>query len=463
MRLIDLMSGSSFRTSAKVAIGVLVLMSLGGTLFIGAVTKTLRNATEQQTLEEAVLLSDVYAAEGRDGLVKAIGTLSNLVSSRDRISAVYDEHGVNLAGANLTMPDFIGVRDTTLQSISATGSDGHFVLSVQKFSDATLVVGRNLKAVDEMRIYMIAGLVIMTLLLTFGTLVLGLLASGRSFSKLRAIEGVLGRVASGDSDARVPIVERKDQIDRISIQINANLDVLSRLMDSMRATTTAIAHDLKTPLARVGLLLNDALDAIEAGRDPHPQVERALNETGSLNDIIDTILRITRIRAGSPRKDMQVNDLGGLVENTLEFFAPLAQENGQTLEFRSKKTEEYLLLCDKSMVQQMLANIVGNAIVHGGSGISIDVHLLDHPDTIDLIVEDTGGGIPDSQRDEVFELFKRLDNARSKPGSGLGLALVKAVADHHQAVITLSATNPGSVEHQGLRVTVSFPKRQLQQ
>ena len=158
-----------------------------------------------------------------------------------------------------------------------------------------------------------------------------------------------------------------------------------------------------------------------------------------------------------------MNDLGGLVENTLEFFAPLAQENGQTLEFRSKKTEEYLLLCDKSMVQQMLANIIGNAIVHGGSGISIDVRLLDHPETIDIIVEDTGGGIPDSQRDEVFELFKRLDNARSKPGSGLGLALVKAVADHHQAVITLSATTPGSVEHQGLRVTVSFPKRQLQQ
>ncbi|WP_309769125.1 HAMP domain-containing sensor histidine kinase [Agrobacterium larrymoorei] len=438
-------------------------MSLGGTLFIGSVTKTLRDATLQQTLEEAVLLSDVYAAEGRDGLVKAIGTLSDLVSSQDRISAVYDEHGVNLAGAHLTMPDFIGVRDTTLQSISGKGSEGHFVISVQKFTDATLVVGRNLKAVDEMRVYMIAGVLIMTLLLTFGTLVLGLLASGRSFSKLRSIEGVLGRVASGESDARVPIVERKDQIDRISIQINANLDVLSRLMESMRATTTAIAHDLKTPLARVGLLLNDALDAIEAGRDPHPQVERALNETGSLNEIIDTILRITRIRAGSPRKDMQLNDLRGLVENTLEFFSPLAQENGQTIEFRAGDTEEYLLLCDKSMVQQMLANIVGNAIVHGGSGISIRVLLSDRPETIDLIVEDTGGGIPDAQRNEVFELFKRLDSARSKPGSGLGLALVKAVADHHEAVITLSAIDPGSPDHQGLRVTVSFPKRQFQQ
>lgn len=463
MRLTDLMSGSSFRTSAKVAIGVLVLMSLGGTLFIGSVTKTLRDATEQQTLEEAVLLSDVYSAEGRDGLVKAIGTLSNLVSSKDRISAVYDKNGVNLAGADLTMPDFIGVRDTTLQSLSTRGSEGHFVVSVQKFNDATLVVGRNLKAVDEMRVYMIAGLVVMTLLLTFGTLVLGLLASSKSFSKLRLIEGVLGRVASGESDARVPIVERKDQIDRISIQINANLDVLSRLMASMRATTTAIAHDLKTPLARVGLLLNDALDAIEAGRDAHPQVERALNETGSLNEIIDTILRITRIRAGSPRKDMQLNDLRGLVENTLEFFAPLAQENGQTLGFQVGETEEYLLLCDKSMVQQMLANIVGNAIVHGGSGISIRVRLQDRPETIDLIVEDTGGGIPAGQRNEVFDLFKRLDSARSKPGSGLGLALVKAVADHHQAVITLSATDPGSADKQGLRVTVSFPKRQLQQ
>lgn len=463
MRLTDLLSGSSFRTSAKVAIGVLVLMCLGGTLFIWSATQALRDATEQQTMEEAVLLSDVYSSEGRKGLVKAIGTLSDLVNSEERISAVFDEKGVNLAGADLDMPDFIGVRDATLQSVSAKGSAGRFVLSVQKFNDATLVVGRNLRGVDEMRVHMIAGLVVMTVLLTIGTLVLGLLASGVSFSKLRSIEGVLGRVARGESDARVPIVGRKDQIDRISIQINANLDALSRLMDSMRATTTAIAHDLKTPLARVGLVLNDALDAIDAGGNPQPQVERALTETGSLNEIIDAILRITRIRAGSPRKDMQLNDLNGLVENTVEFFAPLAQENGQTLEFMSGRPGKCLLLCDKNMVQQMLANLVGNAVVHGGSGVSIRVRIEDRPERLDLIVEDTGGGIPDGQRNEVFDLFKRIDSARSKPGSGLGLALVKAVADHHEAVIALSQTNPGSADQPGLKVTVSFPKRQVQQ
>ena len=459
MRLVDLLSGSSFRTSAKVAIGVLVLMTLGGALLIGSATGALRHVTEQQTLEEAVLLSDVYSAEGRTGLVEAIGTLSKLVSSQEHVSAVYDENGTHLAGADLALPDFIGVRDVTLQLVSAKGTQGHFVLSVQKFDDATLVVGRSLEAVDAMRVHMIAGLVVLTVLLTIGTLALGLLASGESFSKLRSIEGVLARVANGDAGARVPIAGRKDQIDRISIQINANLDGLSRLMASMRATTTAIAHDLKSPLARVALVLHEALDEIEARRDPHAQVERALTEIGSLNEIVDTILRITRIRAGSPRKDMQVNDLGALLANTLEFFAPLAQENGQRLEFRQGEAGKCLLLCDKNMVQQMLANIVGNAIVHGGAGIAIRVRLQDRPDQLDLVVEDTGGGIPAGKRHEVFDLFKRLDSARSTPGSGLGLALVKAVADHHEAVITLSETDPGPADHPGLRVTVSFPKR----
>nr|WP_321442551.1 HAMP domain-containing sensor histidine kinase [uncultured Cohaesibacter sp.] len=463
MRLADLLTGSSFRTSAKVAIGVLVLVCLGGTLFIWSATGALREATKQQALEEAVLLSDVYSSEGRAGLVRAIGTLSNLINVQERVSTVFDEKGINLAGADLAMPDFIGVRDTTLQSVSTKGSDGHFVLSVQKFTDATLVVGRNLKGVDEMRLHMIVGVIVMAVLLTFGTLVLGLLASGESFSKLRSIEGVLARVSKGESDARVPVVERKDQIDLIAIQINANLDVLSRLLDSMRATTTAIAHDLKTPLARVGLILNDALDTIDTGGNPQPQVERALTETGSLNEIIDTILRITRIRAGSPRKDMQMNDLGGLVENTVEFFAPLAQENDQTLDFLPDDAGHYRLLCDKNMVQQMLANLVGNAVVHGGPGVSIRVRLFDRPETIDLVVEDTGEGIPDGQRHEVFDLFKRIDSARSKPGSGLGLALVKAIADHHEAVIALSSTDPGSADHPGLKVTVSFPKRQIQQ
>ncbi|MEN3792344.1 HAMP domain-containing sensor histidine kinase [Fulvimarina sp. MAC3] len=325
------------------------------------------------------------------------------------------------------------------------------------------MVGRSLKGVDEMRLQMIVGLVVMTVLLTLGTLVLGLVASGESFSKLRSIEGVLARVASGESDARVPIEEKRDQIDRIASQINANLDALSSLMDSMRATTTAVAHDLKTPLARVEIVLNEALDAIEAGGNPQPHVERALAETGSLNEIIDTILRITRIRAGSPRKDMQVNDLSGLAANTVELFAPLAQENGQTLEFLPGAAAESRLLSDKNMVQQMLANLVGNAIVHGGPGIAIRVRLKDRPETLDLIVEDTGGGIPEAQRQDVFDLFKRIDSARSKPGSGLGLALVKAIADHHEAGIQLSATDPGSADHPGLTVTVSFPRRQVQQ
>ena len=180
MRLTDILSGSSFRTSAKVAIAVLVLMCVGGTLFIWSATHALRDATQQQTLEEAVLLSDVYSAEGRKGLVKAIGTLNDLVNPHERVSAVFDEKGVNLAGADLAMPDFIGVRDTRLQSVTAEGRAGHFMLSVQKFDDATLVVGRNLRGVDEMRLHMIAGLVAMTVVLTLGTLVLGLLASRES-------------------------------------------------------------------------------------------------------------------------------------------------------------------------------------------------------------------------------------------------------------------------------------------
>ncbi|TYC61906.1 hypothetical protein FMN50_06500 [Rhodobacterales bacterium] len=452
MHLTDLLSGSSFRTSAKVAIGVLVLMCVGGTLFIWSATQALRNATELQTLEEAVLLSDIYSSEGRKGLVKAIGTLSDLVNSEDRVSAVFDEKGINLAGADLAMPDFIGVRDTTLQTISATERSDHFMLSVQRFNDATLVVGRSLKGVDDLRVHMVVGLVLMTVLLTLGTLILGLLASRQSFAKLRSIEGGLARVATGESDARIAIESEKDQIDRISVQINANLDALSDLMASMRATTMAIAHDLKTPLARVGLILNDALDAIDAGRDPAQQIERALAETGSLNEIIDTILRITRIRAGSPRKDMQLNDLGALAENTVEFFTPLASENGQTLEYLPGEASDYPLLCDKSMVQQMLANLVGNAIVHGGPGIAIRVRLHDLPERLDLVIEDTGDGIPDGQHGEVFDLFKRIDSARSKPGSGLGLALVKAVADHHEADIELAQTDPVSADNPGLRV-----------
>ena len=103
------------------------------------------------------------------------------------------------------------------------------------------------------------------------------------------------------------------------------------------------------------------------------------------------------------------------------------------------------------MLLQMIVNLLQNAVTHGGPGNRIELRLDRADGQVRLSVTDSGPGIPPAARDAVFEPFRRLDPSRSRPGSGLGLALVRAIAERHGAAITLGDNDPG------LRVEVVFP------
>lgn len=460
MRPGDILSGLPFKTAARVAFGVLILLGLGGALLTYAVTGALHRQLQEQTLEEAVLLRDIYGKQGRDGLVGAIRTLDSFFDNQERVSAVFDETGARLVGPILKAPPFVGLRETSFERVSGERRNELYILSVQKVKDTTIVVGRSLKAIHETRDNLVSGMALLAVFITTGTLLLGVSASYRSFAKLQSIEEVLARVARGQTAERIPIPKKPDQIDRISAQINSNLERLSNLMDGMKATATAIAHDLKTPISHAQIALNKAADTCE----PHPQalqdIETALRETSALNEIVDTILRIARIRASSPKRDFKSHNLTQLVRTTSEFLSPLAEDYAHEVAIEADPDHPVMLQCDKSMVQQMLVNLIKNAIVHSGDGAAVFVTLEESPDQVALIVSDTGQGVPADSRELVLGAFKRLDSARRDPGSGLGLALVAAVADHHGAVVDLSDAQTGLKDRPGLRITVTFPKAQ---
>ena len=456
MRLGDLTSAVVFRTSVKVAVGVMLLTGLGGAVLIWFATALLRADVERQALEEAVLFSDIYQSRGRAGLVQTIQVLETTFDGARRATGVFDENGRGLAGRVSELPSFVGVRDVRFEHAAgrlredAGGEGDRFWLSVKRLQQTTLVVGHSLEAIYAARNRMISGVLLLSVLLSLGTVGLGLWASRRTLLKLQAMEAALGQVARGQTDQRLPVSAARDQIDRISVQINANLDHLSRLMDSIRSTATAIAHDLKTPLSHTLIALHEAVDAQEAGQDPLPKLEAALRETARLNEIFDAVLRISRIEATPSRLDHPTEDLNALAAQAVEFWAPVAEENGQVLALGAQG--KVPLACDKAMVQQMLVNLVGNAVGHAGQGARITVTCAAGPAGVDLVVEDTGPGIPPDHHEEVFKPFRRRDSARRDPGSGLGLALVRAVIDHHGASIRLEDAAPG------LKVCVQFPK-----
>jgi signal transduction histidine kinase len=268
-------------------------------------------------------------------------------------------------------------------------------------------------------------------------LALGGWAGALAQRRLAGINATLGALASGDLSARTGQVTSKDDLDAMSQNLDQTAAELERLVSQTRHLSASIAHDLRTPLAR----LRAQLEMLPSGAERSAAIE----EARGLSDIFDTIMRVARIEAGQGRDGFEAVPLGGLIEELAEIYGPVIEDAGKTLDVNLSAPEA--VQADRAMVVQAMANLIQNALVHGGDQIVI------FGDGRTIGVADNGAGVDPAQFAEILKPMVRLDAARSTQGSGLGLALVRAVADRHSAQLHLAPNVP-----QGLRVTLSFTK-----
>lgn len=253
--------------------------------------------------------------------------------------------------------------------------------------------------------------------------------------RLARINTTLDDLASGDFSARTGQAKSKDDLDDMSQNLDRTAAELERLVTQTRHLSASIAHDLRTPLARLRAQLEMLPDG--AGRSA------AIEEARGLSDIFDTIMRVARIEAGQGRDGFEPVPLGALVEELAETFGPVIEDVGKTLALNLSSPAT--VQADRAMLVQAMANLIQNALVHGGDQIALFV------DGRKMGVVDNGAGVDPAQFAEIIKPMVRLDAARRTQGSGLGLALVRAVADRHSAVLQLETNDP-----HGLRVSLNF-------
>jgi signal transduction histidine kinase len=264
---------------------------------------------------------------------------------------------------------------------------------------------------------------------------------GRSVARrAAAMEAALAAVQGGDLDRRLAVRTGGDEFDRLALRINATLDRLQALMAALREVTDDIAHDLRTPLTRLRQRLDDAARVPSAAA-----IEAAQAEADRLLEIFAALLRIAQVESGTQRAGFATVDLSAIAESVAEVYAPAAEERGQVL--ASDIEPGVSITGDPAMLTQMLANLVENAIRHGRAEGRVSLGVS----AAGITIADDGPGIPEADREKVFHRFHRLDAARSTPGSGLGLALVRAVAELHGITIALEDAAPG------LRVRLTLP------
>ncbi|MEP2979106.1 MAG: HAMP domain-containing sensor histidine kinase [Lentilitoribacter sp.] len=280
-----------------------------------------------------------------------------------------------------------------------------------------------------------AGLVLLIALL------LGITAGLLAQRRLVRINGALGRLATGDLGARTGVETASDDLDDLARQLDVTAAELERLVTQTRHLSASIAHDLRTPLARLRAQLEMLPEGEERGA--------ALEEAGRLSGIFDTIMRVARIEATQGEDGFENIDLTEFVADIEDIFGPVVEDAGKKLVLQNEG--QGFVMADRQMLIQAIANLIQNAIVHGGDEITLFAKKSGQYQEIG--VADNGEGVPSEQYDEIIKPMARLDTARKTDGTGLGLALVRAVADRHRAQLQLSENKPS-----GLRATMKFAK-----
>ncbi len=279
----------------------------------------------------------------------------------------------------------------------------------------------------------------------------GLVLARRGSRHVAVIGGTLDALTSGDLDARVGSVRGwPDDLARIGAKVNQMARSLEDTVASLRQVSSDIAHDLKTPIQRVAVHLDELSQSQDLPAAERALVDKALVELDGIASVFHSLLQLAQIESGSPRARFQPVDLAALCRTLCDVYDPSAAENGQTLRCDLPETPVRPVNGDRNLLGQVLANLIENALRHTPSGSTITLALSQTPHHVDLVVSDTGPGIPEDERDLVLRRLYRLDRSRTTPGNGLGLSLVASIAQAHDAVLTLEDADPG------LRVTLRF-------
>lgn len=423
---------------------------IGAGVYVAVSTLLLHDARELARAD-AIALVDTYRDGGRAALLAELQQrIHGDEGDPDAVYALADAGGRALLGR---LPDARapGARGRWVEfaELAAEGAQAQRVIAFERRlpGGETLLAGQRLQSQDRLLALMQqAALLALLIAATLGALV-GWLTSRWVARRLRSLDATAARVGAGELGLRVPLDRSGDAFDRVAQRFNAMLDRIEELLGGVRHATDHIAHDLRTPLTRLRNRLED-LRQQPSGDAARHELERALADTDQLLQAFAALLRLARIEAQAADADAPELDLRALIDDAAELYAPVAAERGVRI---AVATNEASVRGDRDQLFQLVVNLLDNALKHAPPGSEVELALDIAPDGVRLQVADHGPGIPEAERERVFDRFQRLEAHRGTPGIGLGLSLVRAIVRHHGGRIRLLDNAPG------LRVQVMLP------
>jgi signal transduction histidine kinase len=321
---------------------------------------------------------------------------------------------------------------------------------------SVLIVGRDIDEqrahIERVRLVLLGGMVAVALV-GLGS---GLLLSRHILRRIDGMASASRAIMAGNLSGRIPQQHTGDELDRLAGSLNTMLERIERLMIGLREVSDNIAHDLKTPLNRLRNRAEAALRDDRGSPAWRDGLERTIEEADDLIKTFNALLLIAKLEAGAVEETLEPMDLAEVVADVAELYAPAAEDAGFRLEHTA--VPPIPVHANRQLVGQALTNLIDNALKYSAKQAQTDtvppaitITAIARDGKAILTVADRGPGIAAADRERALKRFVRLEISRSRPGTGLGLSLVTAVAQMHGGTVRLEDNEPG------LRAVLELP------
>lgn len=434
----------AFAYSAAFALAITVL----GTVVYLAADAAFRGQQDVALGEETAELVSGYRAEGLAELTE--GLMERMRGGTSSFGyALFDRRGRRVFGdLDLPLPE-TGLRDVVFRD-PVEGPDPARALTTPLGDGHSLVVaidGEAVERIDRTILALFGGAFALVLLIGAGG---ALLLGGYLRGRLARIGGTAQAIMAGDLSRRVAVGARGDEFDEVGRLLNAMLDRTERLLENLRQVSGDVAHDLRTPLARLRAGLDAALDGPPDPARQRSAMKEAVRQSDGLLALFAGILRIAEVEGGEIARSFAPVDVSALAADLCDSYAPAVADGGRRLECRV--APDLRVQGDRELLAQALINLLDNAQGHTPAGTAITLKAGGSRDQVRLTVADDGPGVPAADRDRILRRFVRLERSRTAPGHGLGLNLVAAIARAHGGELVIGDNAPG------LRAALVLPR-----
>jgi signal transduction histidine kinase len=455
-RITRIFRSSTFRAtllfSGLASLAAVVVLGYVYWSTIGILDREDRGEIDNEIAELAAL----YGNEGLGSLAQSITNRARGPGGRHTLYLLVDRTGQVISGnisgwpgrsqnggwISLTITEKSGRTETT---IPAQGRAVVFANGYRMF------VGRDLSEREQFRRLIEQALVIALGLIIGLTAILGFVTVRSLLRRLDLINTTSQAIFEGALERRIPVTDAGDEFDNLAANLNRMLDRLEQLMGKIREITDNVAHELRTPLNRLRNRLEAVLVGARGTKDYRRAIEKAIADADGLLETFRAMLEIVRIESGLADESMAAVDLMAIADDAADLFEAAADEKG--IAFTWTRNGAIEVQGNRHLISQALANLLDNAIKYTPRGGAVALECGRSDGRPYCSVADTGPGIPADQRKRVLDRFVRLEASRTSPGAGLGLGLVRAIADLHHAELQLGDNAPG------LRATIRFPAR----